>query len=1147
MKCISIEMTIKYLIIALLLVGVEEENIKHTILNNVSYDTRIHHDKYVGKPILIYRNSVVTFRFELLACGDVQSNPGPIDNDNHVHEQFHPNVSVSSTQYSRDDLLQLNNPQHQLPAQTWSTLRELNINRRSATHRGCRAGVHAREHRDRTGGGDHNVLPCQIPVVVSERKTKHHPSLAHTGHNNLTEIPRSGQFLNIWSWNARSVRNKTGYVTEFIRESNIDIFFLQETWLWNEEEAVIAELTPIGYSYLNFPRDSVNRGGGIGILFHSAIKLTIVPLNCNVKSFEYACVIEGQTGLIFLCIYRPPPSTTNQLHFHDFLTDFNTILDEVSVMPNKLLLLGDFNVHVNHPDKWNVRPFLDSLWPNGFEQLITVPTHISGNTLGILIQRPEDNVVVNHEVQELLLSDHYLIKCKIAFQKPHIGRKYVTKRSFRNFDEKSFNKNLKMKLYEVPETISDVNVLVDHYIVTCKSVLDCYAPYVSRSVAVRTQLPWFSEEIREARRVRRRLERKWRKNKLDHDRLLYLEQLRLVNDLILQAKTNFLRTKIAGANDKDLYSTVNTLLNRNKRSLPVYDSANDMSERFARFFKTKTDKIRKALDEVDVSSLIMTSKVNECQATHHFSHFNIATVDEVERVIGKLSNKTCSLDPLPTWLLRENIGVVSPFITRIANASMQSGVFPDALKDAIVTPVLKKPSLDSNNLKNYRPVSNIHYLAKILETLIASRLKDFFTEHSLDDPLQSAYRKRHSTETALLKVQGDILHQLDRNRVVMLVMLDLTAAFDTIDHVTLIRRLENSFGITGPPLDWCSTYMSSRRSRVNIEGQFSKNMSLNCGVPQGSIMGPLVFNKYTHPLGKIISSHKLLYHKYADDDQLYTSYNPNIPNDHESAIKRMHDCINDINVWMTLNKLKLNMGKTEFLVIGSTCHLRQLPQLQLQIGTAIVKPVSSVRNLGIFFDHTMSMDKQVSELCRKLNYQIYNIARIRRYLEIESCHHIVRSLVTSRMDYGNSLLAGLTENNLNKLQRVQNKAARIIFRLKRRDHITPYLHSLHWLPVRQRINFKLLVIIYQCVNHDAPVYLCNDISLHSSTVTGTRILRSAMDATKLHIPRTSKTVGDHAYSVAGPRTWNTLPISIREAPTIHSFKKSLKSHLYPYQ
>ena len=241
------------------------------------------------------------------------------------------------------------------------------------------------------------------------------------------------------------------------------------------------------------------------------------------------------------------------------------------------------------------------------------------------------------------------------------------------------------------------------------------------------------------------------------------------------------------------------------------------------------------------------------------------------------------------------------------------------------------------------------------------------------------------------------------------------------------------------------------------------------------------------------------------------------------------------------------MGKTEFLVIGSSYHLRNLPQLQLQIGTAIVKPVSTVRNLGIFFDQTMSMDKQVTELCRKLNYQIYNIARIRRYLDTETCHHIVRSLVTSRMDYGNSLLAGLTENNLNKLQRVQNKAARIIFQLKRRDHISPYLHSLHWLPVRQRINFKLLVIMYQCVHHEAPSYLCNDISFHSSTVTGTRILRSAMDATKLHIPRTSKTVGDHAFSVVGPRTWNTLPISIREAPTIHSFKKSLKSHLYPYQ
>ena len=194
----------------------------------------------------------------------------------------------------------------------------------------------------------------------------------------------------------------------------------------------------------------------------------------------------------------------------------------------------------------------------------------------------------------------------------------------------------------------------------------------------------------------------------------------------------------------------------------------------------------------------------------------------------------------------------------------------------------------------------------------------------------------------------------------------------------------------------------------------------------------------------------------------------------------------------------------------------------------------------------MSMDKQVAELCRRLNYQIHNIARIRRYLDSETCHHIIRSLVTSRLDYGNSLLTGIKETHLHKLQRIQNKAARIIFGLRRREHITPYLHTLHWLPVRQRINFKLLVLIYQSVHHEAPVYLCNDICLHSSTVTNTRMLRSAMDTTRLHIPKTSTTIGDQAFYVAGPRTWNTLPISIREAPTTNTFKTLLKSYLYPY-
>ncbi len=238
------------------------------------------------------------------------------------------------------------------------------------------------------------------------------------------------------------------------------------------------------------------------------------------------------------------------------------------------------------------------------------------------------------------------------------------------------------------------------------------------------------------------------------------------------------------------------------------------------------------------------------------------------------------------------------------------------------------------------------------------------------------------------------------------------------------------------------------------------------------------------------------------------------------------------------------MEKTEFLIVGSPHNIKSQDQLQFEIGTTDIKPAAFVRNLGIVFDNDCTMAGQVRSLCRTLNYQLRNIARIRRYLDEDSCHHVVRALVTSRLDYGNSLLFGITQSQMAQLQRIQNKAVRLIYGTKRSEHVTPYRIRLHWLPVNQRINFKLLVFMYQSVNNIAPQYLSNDIVLSSDIKTHHHALRSQSDHTRLYVPKTSRLYGDNQFSVAGPRLWNTLPITIREAPSLKVFKKLLKTHLF---
>ncbi|XP_072022081.1 uncharacterized protein [Amphiura filiformis] len=414
-----------------------------------------------------------------------------------------------------------------------------------------------------------------------------------TTHNHLVKLPRHGQYLDIRSWNARSIGNKTVFVCDYVIEHDVDILFLQETWLDEYDTTKIGEFTPPGYNFINVPR-SIRGGGGVGALFKSTLNLTVTPTTCNLKIIEHMCITDSDSGLTFICVYRPKPSKVNKYPISDFLQEFDNLMDEVSFMPNKLIIVGDFNVHVNKPELPDVRHFHDTISINGFQQHITVPTHISGNTLDLLISRPEDNIVVTHSVKESLISDHFFIEFILAYNKPPPKKVTKTKRDFLGFYPTSFTQDLKCQLSEIPDSLSSADELVNHFSVVCTKLLDHHAPLKTRSLSIRTRLPWFNEGIACARRVRRRLERKWRKSQSEHDRTCYLDQLHLVNDMITSAKTEFFKTKIANGDDKDLFRTINTLLNNSNKQLPVFSSSDIMSEQFSNFFKSKTDKIRYA-------------------------------------------------------------------------------------------------------------------------------------------------------------------------------------------------------------------------------------------------------------------------------------------------------------------------------------------------------------------------------------------------------------------------------------------------------------------------------------------------------------------------------------------------------------------------
>ena len=328
---------------------------------------------------------------------------------------------------------------------------------------------------------------------------------------------------------------------------------------------------------------------------------------------------------------------------------------------------------------------------------------------------------------------------------------------------------------------------------------------------------------------------------------------------------------------------------------------------------------------------------------------------------------------------------------------------------------------------------------------------------------QSAFKVLHSTETALLKVQNDILHAVDDNKSVILLLLNLSSAFDMVDHSILLSRLSHRFGIKGNALAWFDSYLKSCKQFVQIEDCQSSQRCLAYGVPQGSVLGPLLYLLHTYTTADIINLHNLQYHLILNftfllkRTVLLTSL----------KLSHLLSCVKDIDWWMTNNMLKLNQEKTELIVISS--KFRPKPAISyVSVGDEQILPKSSARNLGVIFDECCSMVEHVNKFCKTLHYHLRNISKIRKYLTEETTEILVHAFVSSKLDYCNSLLYGLPKHMISRLQSVQNTAAHIVTVTKKFDHITPVLIQLHWLPVHFRILFKVLLLVYKALNGMAP-------------------------------------------------------------------------------
>ena len=314
-----------------------------------------------------------------------------------------------------------------------------------------------------------------------------------------------------------------------------------------------------------------------------------------------------------------------------------------------------------------------------------------------------------------------------------------------------------------------------------------------------------------------------------------------------------------------MWQVLRSALHSNPESvLPSHQSNECLADRFVTYFSDKITKTRDSFSSNDSFRLPAPSDLPS------FDSFKTVSDEEIQKAIMKSPTKSCLLDPWPTFLVKECLDILVPLITKLVNCSLSEGVVPADFKKAVVTPLIKKASLPPDDLKNYQPVSGLCFISKLVERVVASQLNDYVCSNGLENVEQSAYKLGHSTETALLSIKNDVHLALARGEATAVVLLDQSAAFDTIDHGTLLDCWSSWFGVGGVVLEWIKSYLSDRSQCVKIGSILSDTKKLLFGVPQGSVLGPILFSLYTTPLSKVIRNHPGIgFHFYADDTQLY--------------------------------------------------------------------------------------------------------------------------------------------------------------------------------------------------------------------------------------------------------------------------------------
>ena len=942
-------------------------------------------------------------------------------------------------------------------------------------------------------------------------------------------------------FNVQSAVHKASLLHDVIADHRIDLLVATETWMKaSQPAAVTQDIAPTGYQVLHrFRKDDIT-GGGVALVYADFLQVTEVPLTSTISSAD--CLVTKvrtrRSRLNIAAVYRPPSSSKYSVPVGQFCDELGVLVDELLALPGHLVICGDFNCPGEGENGVDVR-LLDMLTSRNLTQRVNKPTHRDGGTLDLLVHVEGSVMASEVDVIDAGFSDHHLLTTVISTQLPQPELIHFAFRSVRSVDPVEFSARFRRSdVYLQP--LDDVDGFTRQLEQSVTDILDVLAPLKTCTKRRgKADCRWLSDTVVTAKQTRRQLERRWKRSGFEADRIEYRSACRAANAAINASRSSFYRERLSAAagDQKALWRISKDLLHNDDRPPDAgTQEAKLLCDGFSVFFADKLKLIASTiytrLQGVAAYHLQPTCRKSPMM----INAFSEVSVVEVSRLIDALPAKTTTLDFMPISLMKSCVDVMAPVITRLANMSFSTGVFPSTLKHGRVTSLLKKPGLDKTVMANYRPITNLSTLSKLLERLVLSRLRSHVLSSGNFSEFQSAYRAGHSTETALLRVFNDVVRNIDNQRVTVLLALDISAAFDTIDFGVLADRLKVDFGIDGVALEWLLSFLIGRTQYVGVGSSHSTPVACLSGVPQGSVLGPLLFSLYISPVDNVVSAHRLHLHQYADDTQLYMAVRPA----DNSPLEAASQCVSNVSRWFLENGMLLNPNKTEAVLLGTRAQRKKIDtSAGIDVTGANVAFSSSVKLLGVTLDEDLTLDRHVTEIIRGCSYHTRALRHIRPLIDLPTARMVAQGVVTSRLDYCNGLLYGTSTRNIDRLQVAQNTLARAVCQASWSSSATDLRRSLHWLPVKQRIDYKLAVVTFKAQSTGVPAYLASLVDNYVPT----RTLRSA-DQFLLCSAIVKLVCSRKAFSVNAPLVFNSLPYNCRSARSLSSFKQFLKTYLF---